>query len=94
LQEKLAREISETNGLIVVKLSSTNAADIGPTLTRHYRWGERMMTNLDSDAVLQIYLNALAHAYDPHSDFFTFPHAQDFAISMNLGLFGNRRATA
>jgi len=88
LQEKLAREISETNGLIVVKLSSTNAADIGPTLTRHYRWGERMMTNLDSDAVLQIYLNALAHAYDPHSDFFTFPHAQDFAISMNLGLFG------
>jgi carboxyl-terminal processing protease len=88
LQEKLAREISETNGLIVVKLSSTNAADIGPTLTRHYRWGERMMTNLDSDAVLQIYLNALAHAYDPHSDFFTAPHAQDFAISMNLGLFG------
>ena len=88
LQEKLARELTETNGQIVVKLSSTNAADIGPTLTRHFRWNQRMMTNLDSDAVLQVYLNALAHAYDPHSDFFTAPHASDFAIGMNLGLFG------
>ena len=88
LQEKLAREITETNGLILVKLSSTNAADIAPTLARHYRWGLRMMTNLDSDSVLQVYLNALAHAYDPHSDYFTAPHAQDFSIGMNLGLFG------
>jgi carboxyl-terminal processing protease len=88
LQEKLAREITETNGLIRVELSATNAAEIGPTLARHYRWSLRMMTNLSSDNVLQIYLNALAHAYDPHSDFFTAPKAQDFSIGMNLGLFG------
>ena len=88
LQEKLAREITETNGTMLVRLSATNAADIAPTLVRHSRWNLRMMTNLDSDAVLQVYLNALAHAYDPHSDYFTAPHAQDFSISMNLGLFG------
>ena len=88
LQELLAREITETNGLIVVKHSSTNAADVVSALTRHYRWNLRMMTNLSSDNVLQVYLNALAHAYDPHSDYFTAPKAQDFSIGMNLGLFG------
>jgi carboxyl-terminal processing protease len=88
LQEKLAREITETNGTILVSLSSTNAADIAPTLARHNRWGLRMMTNLDSDAVLQVYLNALAHAYDPHSDYMSAPKAADFSIGMNLSLFG------
>ncbi len=88
LQEKLAREITETNGLILVKPSATNAAEIVTTLARRYRWGQRMMTNLSSDNVLQVYLNALAHAYDPHSDYFSAPRAQDFSIGMNLGLFG------
>ena len=46
------------------------------------------MTNVDSDYVLQVYLNALAHAYDPHSDYFSAPHAQDFSINMSLSLFG------
>jgi len=88
LQEKLSRELSESNGIITVRLTSTNAADIGPTLARHNRWSLRMMTNLDSDSVLQIYLNALAHAYDPHSDYFSAPKAADFSIGMNLSLFG------
>ncbi len=47
-----------------------------------------MTTNWDSDFVLQTYLNALTHAYDPHSDYFTAPHAQDFSINMSLSLFG------
>jgi carboxyl-terminal processing protease len=38
--------------------------------------------------VLQAYLNGLAHAYDPHTDYFSAPHAQDFSIGMNLSLFG------
>jgi carboxyl-terminal processing protease len=37
---------------------------------------------------LQAYLNALAHAYDPHSDYFNPEHAQDFSIGMSLSLFG------
>ena len=58
------------------------------TLERHNRWNLHLMTNQDSDSVLQAYFNALAHAYDPHSDYFSAPHAQDFSISMNLSLFG------
>jgi carboxyl-terminal processing protease len=33
-------------------------------------------------------LNALAHAYDPHTDYLNNAHAQDFSINMSLSLFG------
>ena len=89
LQEKLSREISTTNDDFVVKKLPPDAAkDIAATLERHYRWNLHMTTNWDSDNVLQAYLNALANAYDPHSDYFTAPKAQDFSIGMNLSLFG------
>jgi carboxyl-terminal processing protease len=89
LQEKLSREIKETNDtLVTVKLPPDAAKDIADTLLRHYRWNLHMTTNWDSDGVLQAYLNGLAHAYDPHSDYMSAPHAKDFSISMNLALFG------
>ena len=46
------------------------------------------LTNWDSDNVLQIYLNALTHAYDPHTDYLNEQRAADFSISMSLSLFG------
>jgi len=88
LQEKLSREISSTNSEIILPLPKTAATDISETLARHYRWNLHMATNLDSTDVLQAYLNALAHAYDPHSDYFNTEHAQDFSIGMSLSLFG------
>ena len=87
-QEKLPRELTETNGTVLVSLNTTNAADIPKALLRHYQWGLRMTTNSDSDFVMQLYLNALAHAYDPHSDYFSAPKAVDFSIQMSLSLFG------
>ena len=88
LQEKLSREISETNGAFTIKLPADAATNITATLAKHYRWSLHMTTNLDSDSVLQAYLNALAHAYDPHSDYLNAPRAQDFSMQMNLSLFG------
>jgi len=88
LQDKLSREISETNGVFTIKLPADAATNITATLARHYNWNLHLMTNQDSGSVLQVYLNALAHAYDPHSDYFSAPHAQDFSIGMNLSLFG------
>jgi carboxyl-terminal processing protease len=87
LQEKLNREISATNDT-VRQLTKTNLADIADTLAHHYRWMYHMSTNWDSTDVLQAYLEALAHAYDPHSDYFNTEHAQDFSINMSLSLFG------
>ncbi len=88
LQDKLADEIHVTNGVFTIKLPADATTNIIATMERHTRWNLRLMTNQDSDSVLQVYLNALAHAYDPHSDYFSAPHAQDFSIGMNLSLFG------
>jgi carboxyl-terminal processing protease len=86
LQEKLGRELTMTNDTIV--FNQTNNAGIADILARHYRWNYHMATNWDSTDVLQAYLEALAHAYDPHSDYFNTAHAQDFSINMSLSLFG------
>jgi carboxyl-terminal processing protease len=88
LQEKLSREISPTNSNVVLPLPKSATEEIAATLARHYRWNLHMATNRDSTDVLQAYLNALAHAYDPHSDYFNPEHAQDFSIGMSLSLFG------
>jgi len=88
LQKKVEDELVETNGTVIVKSKPGAATNILDFLTRRANWSQRVMTNLDSDRVLQLYLNALAHAYDPHSDYFSAPKAQDFSIGMNLSLFG------
>ena len=88
LQAKLAAEISETNGVFTIKLPAEANTNIIAIWQRHYRWALHQMTNQDSDNVLQVYLNALTHAYDPHSDYMSAPHAQDFSMQMNLSLFG------
>jgi carboxyl-terminal processing protease len=88
LQEKLGRELTVTNDTIVLNLTNNAAASIAATLAHHYRWNYHMATNWDSTDVLQAYLEALAHAYDPHSDYMNNEHAQDFSINMSLSLFG------
>ncbi|HEU6448658.1 MAG TPA: carboxy terminal-processing peptidase [Verrucomicrobiae bacterium] len=88
LQEKLNDEISPTNAEAILPLTKTNYADIMETLSRHYAWSFHQTTNMDSTDVLQLYLNGLTHAYDPHSDYLNNEHAQDFSIQMSLSLFG------
>jgi carboxyl-terminal processing protease len=88
LQEKLSREISATNSDVILPLAKTNYTDIAETLARHYRWNFHYYASWDSTDILQAYLEALAHAYDPHSDYFNTEHAQDFSINMSLSLFG------
>jgi carboxyl-terminal processing protease len=88
LQEKLSREISPTNDSITLILPKSAATNITDTLRRRYERGLRSFTERDSSDILQIYLEALAHSYDPHSDYFNTEHAQDFSIGMSLSLFG------
>ena len=88
LQEKLGRELSATNESIVLPLNRTNLTDIASQLQKHYRWTLHMVTNWDSENVLSTYLDAMVHAYDPHSDYLNGEHAQTFSIEMSLSLFG------
>lgn len=87
LQEVLNREISTTNS-DAAPISASAAKEISGKLARHYHWMLRLYTDWDSSDVLQVYLNALTHADDPHSDYLNTSHAQDFSINMSLALFG------
>jgi carboxyl-terminal processing protease len=88
LQDKLDLEFSPTNGGTILPLPKTADADITGQLARHYDWTLHLLTNWDSGNVLQVYLNALTHAYDPHTDYLNEQHAADFRISMSLQLAG------
>jgi carboxyl-terminal processing protease len=83
LQEKLTRENSPNS-----TLSATNLADITQTIQRRFDREMRAVQEWDSGDIMQTYLDSLAHAYDPHSDYLNFEHAQDFSINMSLALFG------
>ena len=88
LQEKLDLEFSPTNGGTVLPMPKNAETNITDQLARRYNWTLHTLTNWDSDNVLQIYLNALTHAYDPHTDYLNEQRATEFSISMSLSLFG------
>jgi carboxyl-terminal processing protease len=73
---------------LVEKLNGKSPAEIVKTLTARQTRMVQLMKNFDDGEVSEIYLNALAHVYDPHSDYFGPEEAKDFSISMNLSLVG------
>jgi carboxyl-terminal processing protease len=70
------------------KLAGKKPADIVTVLTLRYTRLWLAMRKLTPEEVLDVYLNALAHVYDPHSDYFGPAQRDDFSIAMNLSLFG------
>lgn len=66
----------------------TDAEDIVEKLTKRYTRNAHFYHELDQPEVLEIYLTSLAHVYDPHTDYFNPRQAENFAIGMNLSLFG------
>lgn len=101
LQEKLGRTASKTASSATAKPDSptptepvvqaqkkSDAEEIVELLTRRYRRTLHLYREWDHDDVMQAYLTALANVYDPHSDYFNKSQADNFAIGMNLQLFG------
>jgi carboxyl-terminal processing protease len=70
------------------KLADTAPAQIASKLTRRYAQQAETMKGLNNEEVLEVYLNSLAHVYDPHSDYMGHGQLEGFSISMNLSLFG------
>jgi carboxyl-terminal processing protease len=66
----------------------TDAEDIVEKLTKRYTRNAHYYHELDQQEVLEFYLTSLAHVYDPHTDYFNPRQAENFAIGMNLSLFG------
>lgn len=86
------KDVSATNAPPSVadagKPKKTEHEEIVESLSRRYQNSLNMFKDWDSEDVLQVYLTALAHVYDPHSDYFSPPQMDSFAIQMNLSLFG------
>jgi carboxyl-terminal processing protease len=70
------------------KLAGKRPEQIASTLIRRHAQLLRTMKQLSKDEVLEIYLNALAHVYDPHSDYLGHQQMESFSIAMTLKLFG------
>jgi carboxyl-terminal processing protease len=70
------------------KLAGNNPADIVMTLTRRYTRRLQTTRKLSPEDVLGVYLNALAHVYDPHSDYLGRAEQDEFSIALSLSLFG------
>jgi len=103
LQEKLGRTATKKSDASSAKKSSledapkqvevkfekkTVAEEIVELLTKRYRRNLHLFEEWDNDDVMQAYLTSLANVYDPHSDYFNKSQADNFAIGMNLQLFG------
>lgn len=72
----------------VAPKKKTDAEEITDALIRRYARNLKFFKEWDNDDVMQVYLTALAHVYDPHSDYFNKAQADNFAIGMNNTLFG------
>jgi len=70
------------------KLNKEKPEEIVKILSRRAHRNLRMFADWTSSDVLQVYLTALAHVYDPHSDYFDRSQMENFAVGMNLSLEG------
>jgi len=80
--------VTGTNSTEGLEPKKTEAEQIVETLSHRYHRNLHTFMDWDNDDVLQVYLTALAHVYDPHSDYFNRAQLDSFAIGMNLSLFG------
>lgn len=70
------------------KLAGKKEPEIVKTLGRRATRVADTMRKLDDKAVLEMYLEALAQVYDPHSDYMGAEQLKTFEIGMNLSLIG------
>ncbi len=70
------------------KLAEKPVPDVTQTLIHRHEQQLKTVSGLGNDDVLEIYLDALAHVYDPHSDYLGKESMESLSIAMNLSLFG------
>ena len=82
------RTAEDVRKFVEKNLPEDRHQEIVKTLTRRYNRIMRNLKQFEPKEVLQFYLDALAHSYDPHSNYFG-PREEDaFAMSMTLSFVG------
>jgi carboxyl-terminal processing protease len=91
LMEKINRETQKATNAVATDKSTPAKSmhdEIVETLGKNYHRTVKMFEEWDSSDVLNDYLEWLARSYDPHSDYMGPTDYEDFAMQMNLSLFG------
>jgi carboxyl-terminal processing protease len=70
------------------RLAAKPPRDIPAAVIKRHEQQLKTLSELGDDEVLEMYLDALAHVYDPHSDYMDKESMESLSISMNLSLFG------
>jgi carboxyl-terminal processing protease len=74
--------------VLSMKLNDRPLAEIEELLTKRYRNRLKQALQTKSEDVFQLYVNAFAAAYDPHTQYFSPRTSQNFNINMSLSLEG------
>ncbi|MBI5396655.1 MAG: carboxy terminal-processing peptidase [Verrucomicrobia bacterium] len=74
--------------LLQEHLNKTKPEEAVRLVTRRYDRLLRAVNEMDADDIIEAYVNALCHAYDPHSDYLGKSELKNFEITMKLSLFG------
>ena len=74
--------------VLAMKLNGKNLDEIDELLTKRYRNRLKQSTQTKSEDAFQIYVNAFATTYDPHTQYFSPRTSQNFNINMSLSLEG------
>lgn len=86
-QNEVWRKIIK-NAALSYKLAGRDWEDISSSLKKRYKRIQKAIYQYNSEDVFQSYMNAYTNAYDPHTDYFSPPDAENFQIDMSLSLEG------
>ena len=76
------------NDVLNLKLAEKELTDIADLLLKRYQNRLNRAQQTRSDDVYQVFINALAKTYDPHTQYFSPTTAENFNINMSLSLEG------
>jgi len=74
--------------VLTMKLNDKPLDEIEELLTKRYRNRLKQALQTKSEDVFQLYVNAFAASYDPHTQYFSPRTSQNFNINMSLSLEG------
>lgn len=82
------KSLADVREYIEANMPAERHEEIVKTLTRRYNRVMRNLKQFEPKEVLQAYLDALAHSYDPHSNYFGAREEEAFNMSMTLSFVG------
>ncbi|QDT38795.1 carboxy terminal-processing peptidase [Stratiformator vulcanicus] len=86
LNERWRKRVKQD--VLILKLEDTDETEIRDRLKKRYHNLLVTRGQIDREEILESYLSALAHAFDPHSSYMSQATLEDFRISMELSLEG------